>query len=281
MSISPLLIEKTVREALEEDLGHGFDLTTAATIPAGTDCRAEIISREKGILSGLISGLTAFSQIDPSLDIVVNKMDGHDLKSGDCIAEIEGSAQSIMIAERVCLNFLTHLSGIASATRQYVDAVKGTNAKITCTRKTLPGLRAFQKQAVRDGGGINHRHGLDDAILIKDNHIAVCGGIAEALQQAKGYAGHLTKIEIEVDTLDQLEQVLKCGLADVVMLDNMDTDTMTTAVNMIDGKLVSEASGGVSLKTVKSIADTGVDVISVGALTHSVTALDIGLDIQV
>ncbi len=283
MSASPLLIEDIVRRTLTEDLGHGFDVTSDSVVAAGTVCRAVINTREAGILAGLIPALTAFSLTDPGLDLVIYKQDGDPLAPGETIAEVEGNARSILTAERTALNFLAHLSGVATRTAEFVNACLGTDAKICCTRKTLPGLRALQKAAVRSGGGINHRFGLDDAILIKDNHIALAGGIVPALENAKTAAGILTKIEIEVETLDQLDAVLKTGLADGIMFDNMPPDDMEKAVRMVrdSGKPVfTEASGGVSLETVRAIAETGVDYISIGGLTHSVRALDCGLDIE-
>ncbi len=281
MSLSPLIIEDAVRRALSEDLGHGHDITSQSTIPADADGVARIVAREHGVLAGLVPGLTAFTFTDPDFDIQIEKQDGDFLEDGDVIATIEGPARALLTAERTCLNFMTHLSGIATLSAQFVQAIDGTKAKIACTRKTLPGLRAFQKYAVKVGGGMNHRFGLDDAILIKDNHIALAGGIAAALDAAKNSAGHMVKIEIEVDTLGQLEEVLSHGGADIVMLDNFSNENLKEAVQRIDGALITEASGGVNLGTVRAIAETGVDIISVGALTHSAPALDLGLDIDV
>jgi nicotinate-nucleotide pyrophosphorylase (carboxylating) len=277
--IPQLLIEKVVKAALEEDLGHGLDVTSQCLIPADQQARASIIAKQDGYLAGVIIGLSAFSYSD-DFEITLQAQDGQDARAGQVIAEIEGSARSLLLAERTALNFIGHLSGIATLTARYVAAVDGTSAVICDTRKTIPGLRLFQKYAVVCGGGANHRFGLDDAVLIKDNHIAVAGGIEKALDQARSYASHMHKIEIEVDTLAQLEAVMAHGGADVVLLDNMDVKTLQDAVDMAKGKIVTEASGGVSLETVRSIAETGVDYISVGALTHSATVLDVSMDIQ-
>lgn len=277
---SPLLIEDLVRSALLEDLGHGHDITTQSVIPGNQDIAAKLSTRQSGVLSGLVTSLSAFMLTDPDLDITVHFEDGDSINQGDIIADIEGPARAILTAERTTLNFLTHLSGIATLTAQYVDAVKGTKAKICDTRKTIPGLRPLQKNAVRHGGGQNHRFGLDDAILIKDNHIAIAGGVNEALTRAREKAGHLVKIEIEVDTLEQLKEVINHGGADVVMLDNFEINNLKKAVETCYNEgVVTEASGGVTLDTIQDIAKTGVDYISIGALTHSAPALDIGLDI--
>ncbi|MGH1397927.1 MAG: carboxylating nicotinate-nucleotide diphosphorylase [Alphaproteobacteria bacterium] len=274
-------IEPIVKAALLEDLGHGSDITSEAVIPAGLNARAVINTREDGVIAGVEVAVLAFRLVDPSLEVIVHKRDGEAITAGDKILTISGSARSITTAERVALNFASHLSGIASATAAYVARCAGTSAKVCCTRKTLPGLRGLQKQAVLLGGGANHRFGLDDAILIKDNHIAMAGGVNAVLDAAQARCSHMMKIEIEVDTLDQLSQVLKHGGADIVLLDNMDNDTLREAVAMVDGTMVCEASGGVNLETVQGIAQTGVDYISVGALTHSVTVLDLGLDIEI
>lgn len=271
-------IEAIVKQALLEDLGHGRDITSELTIPSEAMARAVLRARQPGRLAGLIVGLSAFTLTDADFEITLHAQDGAHLEAGDDIAEIEGPARSLLTAERTALNFVQQLSGVATLTAQYVAEVEGTDAKITCTRKTVPNLRALQKYAVRCGGGHNHRFGLDDAILIKDNHIAIAGGVKQALDYAQA-AGHTLKIEIEVDTLKQLEAVLKHGGADIVMLDNMDPKTMKKAASMAKGLIVTEASGGVTLDTVRTIAETGVDYISVGALTHSSPALDLGLDI--
>ncbi len=277
--ISALYIEDIVRAALKEDLGHGHDITTECTVPLDKDARAVVNARKGGRLAGIIAGLAAFTITDPDCEIEIIKTDGEDVAAGEDIAIIIGSARSILTA-RTALNFMQHLSGVATLTKQYVDAIEDTGTKIADTRKTIPGLRGLQKQAVRFGGGMNHRFGLDDAVLIKDNHIALAGGIYPALQMAKENAGHMVKIEIEVDTLDQLDEVLHNGGADIIMLDNFSIDDMKKAVKTINGKAIIEASGGVNLQTVRAIAETGVNIISVGALTHSAPALDIGLDIE-
>lgn len=279
--LNNLIIEKYVRAALEEDLGHGRDVTSEFTVPAGARAGVSLNAREDGVLCGLMVALSAFSLIDSDLDIIVHAQDGDALSAGMEIAHIEGPARSLLMAERVALNFMSHMSGVATLTKRYVDATEGTGVEICDTRKTLPGLRAFQKYAVGIGGGANHRFGLDDAILIKDNHIAMAGGdIAQTLDQVHLIAGHTMKIEIEVDTLAQLQVVLDSGKADIVMLDNMPVPTLQKAVDMAKGKITTEASGGVTLETVRAIAETGVDYISVGALTHSVPCFDIGLDFK-
>jgi len=276
--LSPLLIEEAVRRALDEDLGRAGDIPSAATIPPATRTQARLVARKPGVLAGLACAAEAFRAIYVGVSFRTKKRDGDNLAAGDLIAEIEGPAIAILSGERVALNFVGRLSGIATLTAAYVAKVSHTRAKITDTRKTTPGLRALEKYAVRCGGGVNHRFGLDDAVLIKDNHIAVAGGISPALQAARA-VGHLVKVEIEVDKLDQLAEVLRAGGADVVLLDNMDAATLKRAVEMARGQVVLEASGGVSLDTVGKIAESGVDVISVGALTHSAPALDVALDI--
>jgi nicotinate-nucleotide pyrophosphorylase (carboxylating) len=277
--ISPILLEDIVRAALKEDLGHGYDVTTECVVPLDKDARAVINARKGGRLAGVIAGLTAFTLTDSDCDIEILKFDGEDVEAGEDIAVITGSARSILTAERTALNFIQHLSGIATLTSQYVEAIEDTEAKIADSRKTIPGMRMLAKEAVRCGGGMNHRFGLDDAILIKDNHIALAGGIYPALQMARSNAGHMVKIEIEVDTLEQLEEVIHYGGADIVMLDNFSLDDTKKAVELVNGRFVLEASGGVNLQTVRAIAETGVQIISVGAITHSAPALDIGLDI--
>ncbi|MGB0719513.1 MAG: carboxylating nicotinate-nucleotide diphosphorylase [Bdellovibrionales bacterium] len=277
----PLIIEPIIRQALLEDLGHGNDITSENIIPPEVQTTAIMHAREKGVIAGIRVAESVFRMVDPDLQINRFVSSGESVLKGKEILSVQGCAQSVMAAERVALNMISHLSGIASATAQYVKAVKGTKAKICCTRKTLPGLRSLQKYAVLAGGGANHRFGLDDAILIKDNHIAIAGGIKAALDRAQTHSGHMMKIEIEVDTLEQLGEVLDHGGADVVMLDNMPPAMLKKAVAMIDGTLITEASGGVTLDTLKAIAESGVDYISVGALTHSVIALDIGLDIAI
>lgn len=279
--LSPLLIEKTVRAALEEDLGQGGDITTASTIPEHVQASASFVSRESGVLAGLHAALAAFTFLDHRFDMEVFAADGDALTAGQTIATVHGPARALLTAERTALNLLIHLSGIASLTARFVEEIADTACEICDTRKTLPGLRALQKYAVSCGGGSNHRFGLGDAILIKDNHIAIAGGIVPALDHANLLGGHTVKIEIEVDTLEQLQEVIQHGGADIVLLDNMDTSTLTKAVEMVNSRMITEASGGVSLDTVRNIALTGVNYISVGALTHSAPALDIGLDMKI
>ncbi len=276
--LSNLIIEPAVRAALAEDLGRAGDVTTEATVPADKTAHAVIAARQAGRIAGLDVARCAFRLVDPSLKIAVTSRDGTDAKPGDAICHIEGNARSILSAERVALNFMGHMSGIATGTAAFVKAVEGTGARITCTRKTTPNLRAFEKYAVRAGGGVNHRFGLDDGILIKDNHIAVAGGVTAALDAAKARAGHMLRIEIEVDTLDQLQEALDGG-AHAVLLDNMDPDTLKKAVEINKGRATLEASGGITLETVRAKAETGVNLLSVGWLTHSAPSLDLGLDI--
>ena len=278
--LPPQLVAEAVSRALAEDLGRAGDITSAATIPATATATAVIAAREPGAIAGLALAEAAFRQMDAAVEFAPAVADGDKVERGAVVARISGNARAILSAERVALNFLSHLSGIATLTRRYADAVKHTKARVTCTRKTIPGLRAFEKYAVRCGGGSNHRFGLDDAILIKDNHIAVAGGVGEAIRRSKDFAGHLVKIEVEVDTLDQLKEVLEAG-ADVILLDNMPPAKLREAVAIAGGKAVLEASGGVTLETVAAIAETGVDFISSGALTHSARALDLGLDIDI
>lgn len=273
-----LLMEPAIRGALAEDLGRAGDVTTEATIPAGTKARAWLRARDAGVAAGLDAAHMAFDLIDPTLEIAQPTIDGARITPGDVLMEIEGEARSILTAERVALNFAGRMSGIASTTRRMADAIAHTSAKVICTRKTTPGLRLFEKRAVRLGGGGNHRWGLDDAILIKDNHIAAAGGVSAALARAQAYAGHMLKIELEVDTLDQLAEALKAGGADVIMLDNMGPDLLRQAVEMVGGRAITEASGGITLQSAPSIAETGVDFLSVGWLTHSAGSLDLGLD---
>lgn len=278
--LSPLAVDEAVRRALDEDLGRAGDVTSTAVIPEDTRARAIFAAREAGVACGLPFAAAAFRLLDPAITFTAKMRDGDVLKPGDVLAEVEGPARVVLAGERTALNFLTHLSGIASATRQLAERIAHTNARIADTRKTVPGLRAAEKYAVKCGGGSNHRFGLDDAILIKDNHIAVAGGIRPVLERAKATIGHLVKIEIEVDTLAQLDEVLATGLADVVLLDNMDPPMLRQAVQKVAGRLVTEASGRVNAETVKAIAESGVDLISVGRITHSAATLDIGLDID-
>lgn len=273
-----MVLEPLVRAALAEDLGTYGDITTRTVIAAGTRYRAAIRAREAGVASGMQIAEIAFRLIDPQLVFRCFCPDGSGFKAGDILAEIEGEAASILSAERVALNFAGRLSGIATTTAAFVQAAKGTKTRITCTRKTTPGLRIVEKQAVLHGGGFNHRFSLSDAILIKDNHIAAAGGVRAVLQAVKAHASHMIRVEIEVDRLDQLAEVLDETGADVVLLDNMDSDTLRAAVKMTQGRLVLEASGNMRLERIAEVAATGVDYISVGALTHSARTLDLGLD---
>ncbi len=280
MTVPPLpdvMIEPLVRAALLEDLGRAGDLTTDAVVPADVHTRAVLAARERGVVAGLDLAALAFRLIDPRIVFDIHKPDGARLSPGDDIATVSGPARGVLTAERVALNFLGHLSGVATATASIADAIHACGCKVVDTRKTTPGLRQVQKYAVRVGGGANHRFGLDDAILIKDNHVALAGGIAQAVERARAYAGHLVKIEVEVDTLDQLAQALTLGV-EAVLLDNMDTGQLRQAVAMVAGRAVTEASGRITPDTAPAIAASGVDLISVGWLTHSVRVLDIGLD---
>ncbi len=272
-----LMLEPMVRAALLEDLGRAGDITTDAIVPAGLQSRVVLTARDAGVVAGLDLARLAFGLIEPRLRFGIQRPDGSSVLPGDTIASVEGPARGILIGERVALNYLCHLSGIASATARLVQAVRHTRARICCTRKTMPGLRAVQKYAVRAGGGSNHRFGLDDAVLIKDNHIAMAGGVAVAIRRARESVGHLVKIEVEVDTLAQLEEALSIG-ADAFLLDNMAPPMLRDAVAMIGGRGVAEASGRITPDTAAAIAEAGVDLISAGWLTHSVTVLDIGLD---
>lgn len=271
------LVAKAVAEALEEDLGLAGDITTMATVAADARARARLGAREAGVVAGLQPFEAAFRMLDADVAIEIAVPDGGIVEAGAEIARISGNARALLTAERVALNFVGHMSGIATLTHRFVEKVAGTSAHIIDTRKTTPGLRAFEKLAVRAGGGSNHRFGLFDAILIKDNHIVAAGGIGPAMQRARSLAGHMVKIEIEVTTLAELEEAMTFA-PDAVLLDNMDTATLKTAVEMVAGRALTEASGGVNLDTVRAIAETGVDLISVGALTHSAPTLDVGLD---
>ncbi len=279
--ISPLAFEEAVTRALVEDLGRAGDVTSIATVPDDLEGRAVVVARRAGVLSGLPAVDIALRKLSPDIEIRAHARDGVRVEAGTALMSVRGNARAILGAERVALNLLGHLSGTASATAEFVRRVAHTKARICCTRKTTPGLRALQKYAVRCGGGFNHRHGLDDAILIKDNHIAVAGGIRAVLERAKATAGHLVKVEIEVDTLDQLQEVLAVGLADAVLLDNMDPATMRKAVAMVGGRLVTEASGGITIETAAAVAESGVDYLSSGAITHSAPNLDVALDIDI
>jgi nicotinate-nucleotide pyrophosphorylase (carboxylating) len=278
--LPPELYEPLVRATLGEDLGLGGDITSDATIPHGTRALSAFVSRENGVLAGLDVALCALRSLDPTLSVEVAVQDGDRVTPGLRIAALAGDARAMLSAERTALNFLCHLSGIATTTAAYVEAIGDAHASICETRKTLPGLRSLEKYAVRAGGGRNHRLRLDDAVLIKDNHIAVAGGVAQALAAVRNHIGHLVKVEIEVDTLAQLDEVLAHAEGvDAVLLDNFQLADLREAVKRVAGRIVVEASGGVNLESVAAIAATGVDVISSGGLTHSAKALDIGLDI--
>ena len=273
-----LILEPLVRAALMEDLGTYGDVTTRSVIPQGTRYAARLRARAAGVVSGMQIARMAFHLVDPTLEVRTLKEDGSAIAAGDTLMEIEGDAAAILSGERVALNFAGRLSGIATLTAACVAEVKGTETRITCTRKTTPGLRMVEKQAVLHGGGYNHRFSLSDAILIKDNHIAAAGGIRPVLQAVKKNASHMLRVEIEVDTLDQLAEVLEEGSADVVLLDNMETGTLARAVEMAQGRAVLEASGNMTLARLAEVAATGVNYISMGALTHSAKTLDLGLD---
>jgi nicotinate-nucleotide pyrophosphorylase (carboxylating) len=273
-----LILEPVVRAALLEDLGRAGDITTEAVVPAEATVEAVIAARQPGVLAGLDAALLAFELLDPALRIERRRIDGDRISRGEPVAHISGRAHGVLGAERTALNLLSRMSGVATATRALADAVAGYKAKIVCTRKTTPGLRVLEKEAVRFGGGANHRFGLDDAMLIKDNHIALAGGVRQALERARRHAGHLVKIELEVDTLDQLAEALEVGV-DAVLLDNMTPEDLRRAVAMVDGRAVTEASGRITLETAPGIAATGVDLISSGWITHSAPNLDLGLDI--
>ncbi|UUV07962.1 carboxylating nicotinate-nucleotide diphosphorylase [Ruegeria sp. YS9] len=277
-TLPDLILEPAIRAALMEDLGAYGDVTTRAVIPPSTTYTARLNAREDAVVSGMQVATIAFRLVDPTLEVEVLVKDGQSCRRGDTLMTIKGSAASILSGERVALNFAGRLTGIATKTATFVQQTKGTNARMTCTRKTTPGLRIVEKQAVLHGGGFNHRYSLSDAILIKDNHIAAAGGVRQVLEAAKAQASHMMAVEIEVDRLDQLAEVLRIGGASVVLLDNMDNEMLREAVAMVDGRMKTEASGNVTLDRVASIAATGVDYISSGALTHSARTVDLGLD---
>lgn len=276
-ALDTVLLESLVRLALTEDLGRRGDVTSQATIPAQKQAQLQIRARQAGVICGMDLARLAFALIDGQIEFIAAVTDGERVAADTVLATVRGNARHLLTAERTALNFLTHLSGIASATQHIVDSVADYPAQITCTRKTIPGLRIVQKYAVRCGGGRNHRLGLDDAILIKDNHIAIAGDITTAIEQAKQFAGHLIPIEVEVDTLAQLKLALDAEVS-LVLLDNMPADTLQQAVALCKGRAKTEASGGITPETVQIVAKTGVDFIAMGYLTHSTTALDIGLD---
>ncbi len=275
-----LLVEDAVRRAFAEDFGLAGDLTSQATLSRNASATATLSAREPGVIAGLPLVATAFRLIGDGVTFEASVRDGDRVEAGQVVGHVWGNARQVMSAERTALNFINHLSGIATLTRKFVDAVEGTGAKICDTRKTTPGLRVFQKYAVRCGGGSNHRFALDDAILIKDNHIAVAGSAAAAYRAARAFAGHLVAIEIEVVSLEQLEEVLEAG-ATIVLLDNMDNDTLRRAVERNRGRARLEASGGVKLERVRSIAETGVDYISTSQITMAAAPLDLGLDVVI
>ncbi|RWR47346.1 carboxylating nicotinate-nucleotide diphosphorylase [Sinirhodobacter ferrireducens] len=272
------LLEPLVRAALTEDLSPMGDVTTRAVVPAGVRYAARLNAREAGVVSGMQIAALAFRLVDPALRVETLVTDGSPIAPGDTLMRIEGEAASILMGERVALNFAGRLSGIATLTSAFVAETRGTKTRITCTRKTTPGLRVVEKMAVAHGGGSNHRFGLSDAILIKDNHVAAAGGIRAVLEAAKAARSHMMRVELEVDRLDQLEEALEVGGADVILLDNMDTPTLRRAVALAAGRVVLEASGNMQLSRIAEVAATGVDYISSGALTHSARTLDLGLD---
>lgn len=278
--LSPLAIDEAVTRALAEDLGRAGDVTSAATIPPAVHAHAILVARQAGMIAGLPLAVAVFQRLSADINIQAHVRDGNAVAKGVNVLTISGPARAVLAGERTALNFVGRLSGIATLTSSYIRHAGVTKTRICDTRKTTPGLRALEKYAVRCGGGFNHRFGLDDAILIKDNHIAVAGGVKAVLERARAHVGHLVKIEIEVDTLDQLREVLATGLADVVMLDNMDVPTLQEAVKIADRRVVLEVSGGVTLESIGEIAKTGVDYVSAGALTHSAPNFDVALDID-
>lgn len=272
-----ILVEPIVRAALAEDLGRAGDITTTAVVPADARFRGVVAARQPGTVAGTAVATLAFRLLDPTIRVTVERPDGSRVAPGDTVLRLDGPARAVITAERTALNFLCHLSGIATCTAALVDAARPHKARITCTRKTTPGLRALEKHAVRAGGGVSHRFGLDDGILIKDNHVAMAGGVAAAIRAAKLAVGHMVRIEVEVDTLEQLAEALEEG-PDAILLDNMPPETLRQAVRLIAGRAVSEASGRITAETVPAIAAAGVDIISAGWITHSAPALDLGLD---
>ncbi len=276
----PLLYEDVVRRALVEDLGRAGDITTDAVVPAGQTASAVLVARAPGRLAGLDAALQAFRLLDPDCRVDVRLADGADAIRGARIALVEGGAHALLAAERTALNLLGHLSGIATATREVVARLEGLSTRVVCTRKTTPGLRALEKHAVRAGGGSSHRYGLDDAVLVKDNHVALAGGVAEAVRRVRASVGHMVKVEVEVDTLEQLEQALGASV-DAVLLDNMDLATLREAVRRTGRRALTEASGGIRPDSVRAVAETGVDLVSLGWLTHSAPSLDVALEVQV
>ncbi|MBX3518233.1 MAG: carboxylating nicotinate-nucleotide diphosphorylase [Rhodospirillales bacterium] len=278
-TLHPLIFQPILRRALEEDLGLAGDMTSDVVVPEHARAHASLVSRKPGRIAGLQVALATFAILSPEITTHAQHEDGDDVTAGSTLARVEGPARAILTAERTALNLVSLMSGIATATRAAARAVEGTTTRISCTRKTTPGLRALEKYAVRVGGGINHRFGLDDGVLIKDNHIAAVGGIRNAVTRARQRLGHMVKIEVEVDTLDQLRELIAVG-ADAVLLDNMAPPTLREAVGLVDGRMITEASGGMSIDVLPAVAATGVDIVSIGWLTHSAPILDIGLDIE-
>ena len=278
LPLLPLQYEGLLRRALAEDLGLAGDLTTLSIVPAGERAAGRIVARRAGCVAGVPIAAEVFRLLDPAVTLTARAAEGCRVDAGATLADVAGPARALLTGERVALNLLGRLCGIATVTRGLVDAVAGTRAKIVCTRKTTPGLRALEKYAVRAGGGSNHRFGLDDAVLVKDNHLAIAGGVAEAVRRVRAAVGHLVKVEVEVDTLEQLAEALACPI-DAVLLDNMPPERLAEAVRMAGGRVLTEASGGITPDTARAIAESGVDLLSVGWLTHSAPALDIGLDI--
>lgn len=273
-----VLIEPIVRSALTEDLGRAGDITTNAVVPADAVFKGAVVARQDGVVAGTQAARIALQLIDPAVSVSVVRPDGSEISAGETVMTLDGPARAVLTAERTALNMMCHLSGIASVTAELVAAVGNNKARITCTRKTTPNLRALEKHAVRAGGGVSHRFGLDDGILIKDNHVALAGSIRAAIQRAKTNLGHMVKVEVEVDTLEQLNEALSEGV-DAVLLDNMSPDTLRQAVETIDGRAISEASGRITAEKVPAIAASGVDIISAGWITHSAPSLDLGLDV--
>ena len=278
LPLHPLQYDALLRRALEEDLGLAGDLTTNAVVPASEHLAGRIVARRAGCIAGLEVAARAFALLDTGVRFDPRATDGDVVDAGATLADLAGPARAILTGERVALNLLGHLSGVATVTRGIVDAIAGTRARVVCTRKTTPGLRALEKYAVRAGGGSNHRFGLDDAVLIKDNHLAIAGGIEEAVRRARGAVGHLVKVEVEVDDLAQLERALACPI-DAVLLDNMPPPVLRQAVELVAGRVITEASGGITPETARPIAETGADLLSVGWITHSAPALDVALDV--
>jgi nicotinate-nucleotide pyrophosphorylase (carboxylating) len=274
-----ILYDDLIRDALREDLGRAGDLTTDALVAADAAAVAAVTARRAGRVAGSEVAARVFEILEPSMETEIVVADGGDAESGSTLIRLRGPARAILTGERTALNLLGHLSGIATLTRAYVKAVEGTGARVVCTRKTTPGLRALEKYAVRCGGGANHRFGLDDAVLIKDNHLAVAGGVRPAVELVRAAVGHMVRVELEVDTLEQLEEGLAAGV-DAVLLDNMDPETLRAAVTLVGGRCLTEASGGIDLDTAAAVAATGVDLLSVGALTHSAPWLDVSLEVE-